>query len=138
MNFTAGAISSLSGIKNDSRYLQFSAPVQPGNSGGPMVDANGLIVGVVSGRLNDIEILKASGSVPQNVNFAIRGDLAQGFLRANGVEPILRDANTSSASWTPSEVAKYSQAYTVHVVCAGVATTAAMQTDDMRRLDWRR
>ena len=103
-----------------------------------MVDASGLIVGVVSGRLDDIEILKASGSLPQNVNFAIRGDLAQGFLRANGVEPILRDANTSSASLTPSEVAKYSQAYTVHVVCAGVATTTAMQTDDMRRLEWRR
>jgi transposase len=63
-------------------------------------------------------------------NFAIRGDLAQGFLRANGVEPILRDPSTSSASWTRSEVAKYSQAYTVHVICAGAATTAAMQTDD--------
>jgi S1-C subfamily serine protease len=34
MNFTSGAISSLSGIRNDSRYLQFTAPVQPGNSCG--------------------------------------------------------------------------------------------------------
>jgi S1-C subfamily serine protease len=91
INFTGGLISSLSGIGNDSRYLQFTAAVQPGNSGGPLVDGNGLIVGVVSARLADIEMLKQSGSLPQNVNFAIRGDLAMGFLRANGVQPLVAE-----------------------------------------------
>jgi S1-C subfamily serine protease len=45
---TTGIVSSLSGILNDTRYLQISAAVQPGNSGGPLFDTNGLIVGVVS------------------------------------------------------------------------------------------
>jgi hypothetical protein len=91
-----------------------------------MVDVNGLIVGVVSAKLDDVEILKASGSFPQNVNFAIRGDLAQAFLRANGVDPMLRDPSTSTP-WTISEVVKHSQAFTMHVICAGVAKTAAVQ-----------
>jgi S1-C subfamily serine protease len=114
VNFTGGLISSLSGIGNDSRYLQFTAPIQPGNSGGPLVDANGLIVGVVSARLADIEILKASGSLPQNVNFAIRSDLAEGFLRANGVAPAVAEPKSPLST---SAIASNAQAYTVQVVC---------------------
>lgn len=87
VNFTSGNISSLSGIRNDTRYLQFTPPVQPGNSGGPLVDGEGHVLGVVTGRLADIEVLKASGPLPQNVNFAIRGELAKSFLKANNVEP---------------------------------------------------
>jgi hypothetical protein len=114
VNFTGGLISALSGMRNDSRYLQFTAPIQPGNSGGPLVNAEGLVVGVVTSRLPDILILEASGSLPQNVNFAIRGDLAKGFLRANGVEPIIAEArNTLSAS----EIAKKARAYTVQIIC---------------------
>jgi len=105
---------SLSGIGNDSRYLQFTAPVQPGNSGGPLVDVNGLIVGVVSTRLADIEMLKASGSLPQNVNFAIRGDLATGFLRANGIAPVTAEPKRPLSA---SAIASNAQAYTVQVVC---------------------
>jgi S1-C subfamily serine protease len=126
MNFTSGSISSLSGIRNDTRYLQLTAPVQPGNSGGPLVDAGGLVVGVVSARLNDIEVLKASGSLPQNVNFAIRGDLAQGFLRANGVEPRVEAPRSPSST---SEVAKVGQSYTVHVLCFGLAPVAASTSE---------
>ena len=114
INFTGGLISSLSGIGNDSRYLQFTAAVQPGNSGGPLVDGNGLIVGVVSARLADIEMLKQSGSLPQNVNFAIRGDLATGFLRANGVQPLVAEPKSPLSA---SEIATNAQAYTVQVIC---------------------
>jgi S1-C subfamily serine protease len=114
MNFTGGLISSLSGIRNDSRYLQFTAPIQPGNSGGPLVGANGLVVGVVSAKLPDIEMLKTSGSLPQNVNFAIRGELASSFLRANGVEPTEAEpAKVLSAS----EIASEGQDYTVQIIC---------------------
>ena len=42
---TSGIISSLAGVLNDTRFLQISAPVQPGNSGGPLLDTGGTIVG---------------------------------------------------------------------------------------------
>ena len=114
INFTGGLISSLSGVGNDSRYLQFTAPVQPGNSGGPLVDGDGLIVGVVSARLPDMEMLKASGTLPQNVNFAIRGDLAMDFLGANGVQPLVAEPKSPLSA---EEIATKAQAYTVQVIC---------------------
>ena len=72
------------------------------------------VVGVVSARLADIEMPKASGTLPQNVNFAIRGDLAMGFLRANGVEPKVGEPKSPLSA---SEIASNAEPYTVQVVC---------------------
>ena len=116
LNVTDGLVSSLSGNQNDTRYLQITAPVQPGNSGGPLVDSNGLVVGVVSMRLNEIEVLRRRGSLPQNVNFAIRADLAKSFLRGNAVDPAVDEPTRALSA---SEIAKRAQAYTVQVVCLG-------------------
>jgi hypothetical protein len=114
VNFTSGNMSSLSGIKNDTRYLQFTAPVQPGNSGGPLVDNQGQVVGVVTSRLPDIEVLKASGSLPQNVNFALRGELAKSFLKANGVEPVVAEAGNTL---TTENIAEAAKKFTVQIIC---------------------
>jgi S1-C subfamily serine protease len=57
-NITVGNISALSGIGDDSRYLQISAPVQPANSGGPVLDRQGNIVGIVVGKLNALAVEK--------------------------------------------------------------------------------
>jgi S1-C subfamily serine protease len=116
LNVTDGLVSALAGIQNDTRYLQVTTPVQPGNSGGPLIDVNGLVVGVVSMRINEIEVLRRSGSLPQNVNFAIRADLVKSFLRANAVEPAIEEPTTSLSA---SEIARRAQAYTVQVVCLG-------------------
>jgi S1-C subfamily serine protease len=113
-NFTDGLVSSITGIDNDSRFLQFTAPVQPGNSGGPLLDVNGQVVGIVSGRLNDIVVLKESGSLPQNVNFAIHGGLAASFLRANDVEPLIA---SSSDVLSPSDIAKEAKLHTFRLNC---------------------
>jgi S1-C subfamily serine protease len=114
LHFTNGLVSSTSGIENDSRFLQFTAPVQPGNSGGPLLDERGQVAGVVSGRLNDIAVLKASGSLPQNVNFAIHGGLAMSFLRANDVEPLTA---SSSDVLSPPEIAKRAKLHTFRLNC---------------------
>jgi TPR repeat protein len=85
-NLTTGSISALSGLSNDSRMLQVSAPVQPGNSGGPLLDAGGNVIGVVSGQLNPKLVAQALGTIPQNVNFAIKASVVRNFLDANGVD----------------------------------------------------
>lgn len=79
-NMTIGSVSSLTGIRGDKRYLQISAPVQQGNSGGPLLDSAGLVVGVVVGKLNAVKLAQATGDLPQNVNFAIDGGLLPALL----------------------------------------------------------
>jgi len=69
---TKGVVSSLRGIQDDIRRYQIDAAVQPGNSGGPLADEKGNIVGVVVARLNDAYVMRGTGSVPQNVNYAVK------------------------------------------------------------------
>ena len=70
--YTDGKISSISGIQDDKAQYQISVPVQPGNSGGPLCDNNGEVVGVVVSRLNDMAMLRAESALPQNVNYAVK------------------------------------------------------------------
>lgn len=66
-----GIISSNSGLRGDLRVFQISTPVQPGNSGGPLLNDQGEVVGVVTGGLNAITMMK-QGILPQNVNYAVK------------------------------------------------------------------
>ena len=77
-------MSSISGMGDDDLF-QTTAAVQPGNSGGPVLDEFGAVVGIVVSRLDAIKVVKATGSLPQNVNFAIRGELAKLFLTKHNV-----------------------------------------------------
>jgi S1-C subfamily serine protease len=79
---TKGEISSLSGVQDDPRYFQISLPVQPGNSGGALVDERGNVVGVVSAKLNAASALAASGQLPENVNYAVKSSLLLSFLES--------------------------------------------------------
>lgn len=65
---TDGIISAKSGIEDDIRYYQISVPLQPGNSGGPLFNRNGNVIGITSSKLNS----KAVGTEVQNVNYAIK------------------------------------------------------------------
>jgi len=77
---TRGEISSLAGMRDNPRYFQISVPVQPGNSGGPLVDECGNAVGVVTARLDDAAAYEISGALPQNVNYALKAKLVREFL----------------------------------------------------------
>jgi S1-C subfamily serine protease/tetratricopeptide (TPR) repeat protein len=77
---TRGEISSLAGARDNPRYYQISVPVQPGNSGGALLDECGNAVGVVTSRLDDVATYQASGALPQNVNYAVKGGLVYSFL----------------------------------------------------------
>ncbi|WP_243357688.1 S1C family serine protease [Fundidesulfovibrio terrae] len=84
-NITTGNVSSAVGLGDDSRLLQTTAPVQPGNSGGPLLDSTGNVVGVVVSKLDAMAVLKATGDVPQNINFAIRTPIVKSFLEINEI-----------------------------------------------------
>ena len=83
---TTGNVSSLIGPGDDTRSLQFTAPTQSGNSGGPLLDGDGTVVGVVTAKLNAARIHEITGDMPQNVNFALKAALARAFLDAAGVD----------------------------------------------------
>jgi len=85
-NFTLGNVTALAGIGDDTRFLQVSAPIQPGNSGGPLLDENGNLVGVVTAKLDALKAVVALGDVPQNVNFAIKAGALATFLESARID----------------------------------------------------
>ncbi len=114
LHFTDGIVSALVGLASNTTLLQFTAPIQPGNSGGPLLDERGQVVGVITGSMRDIETLEESGALPQTINFAIHGDLAERFLEINGVQPVMA---SSSDALSPSEIAKRAKFYTYRLSC---------------------
>ncbi len=85
---TTGSISALSGLRDNHANFQISAPVQPGNSGGPLFDGRGNVIGIVVAKLNAARVAEMTdGDIPQNVNFAVKGGPALDFLREHGVVP---------------------------------------------------
>lgn len=84
-NFTTGTVAAVAGLGDDSRFLQISAPIQPGNSGGPVLDQDANVVGVVVSKLNVMKIAEVTNDLAQNVNFAIKSSVLGNFLDANSV-----------------------------------------------------
>ena len=77
---TKGSVSSLAGAQDDPRFYQISVQVQPGNSGGPLLDYNGNVVGVVKAQIREDVALETSGSLPQNINYAVKAVYARSLL----------------------------------------------------------
>jgi len=72
INVTVGTVSALAGMGDDERRFQFTAPVQPGNSGGPVLDTSGHVIGVVVSKLNAMSIQDEIGDIPQNAELRHR------------------------------------------------------------------
>ena len=115
LNVTTGSVSALAGPGNNAALLQITAPVQSGNSGGPVLDQRGQVIGMVVSKLNALRIAEATGDVPQNVNFAINGDVVRSFLEANGVQ--ITTAASAPAPGTTSDIAEQAKQYTVLLEC---------------------
>lgn len=113
-NMTTGNLSSLSGIGGDTRLVQITSPVQPGNSGGPVLDSAGNLMGVVVSKLDAIKAAKITGDIAQNVNFAINANVLRSFLDANSVEYETASSDKPIASTATAAKAK---GFTVLVEC---------------------
>jgi len=114
-NFTLGNVTALSGLGDDSRYYQISAPVQQGNSGGPLLDNYGNAVGVVAAKLNVLKMAMASGDFAQNINFAIKTTMLATFLEANQVS--MQPGVTTGAKLDPADLADAAKSMSGFVAC---------------------
>lgn len=105
---TKGVVSGLNGIQDDPSCFQISAAIQPGNSGGPLINNDGCVVGMINSKLNDLATAKLTGSLPQNVNYAVKsayilplldaipeGNLLLKPEKVPGFDEIVRRAETS-------------------------------------------
>jgi S1-C subfamily serine protease len=79
-NLSTGTVTARAGLGDNRRFIQISAPIQPGNSGSPLLDSGGDVIGVVESKLDAVKTLELAGDIPQNVNFAIRASEAVQFL----------------------------------------------------------
>ena len=94
--YSEGFINSLSGISNDPRLFQVSIPIQPGNSGGPVFNEKGELIGIATSSIDSIQTQKVFGATPQNVNFAIKSsyinsllpNLPDIFIKQKGIVPV--------------------------------------------------
>jgi S1-C subfamily serine protease len=111
---TKGIVSANRGLGDDTGQFQIDAAVQPGNSGGPIYDGNGNIVGVVVSQLNKMKFAKEIGSMPENVNFGIKASTVRQFLTASG---LTTKWSKRSKGISTKELAKIAKNQTVMVVC---------------------
>ena len=113
---TTGDLSALAGLRDNATNFQITAPVNPGNSGGPLFDSRGNVIGVVVSKLNALRTAEMTGGdIPQNVNFAIKGNEALDFLRANDTQP--RTAASTGPDRRNTEIDDIANPSTVYLQC---------------------
>jgi S1-C subfamily serine protease len=105
--YSSGEVAALSGPGDDPRFLQISMPIQPGNSGGPLVDSAGCVVGVVVAPLDKIATLKLTAGPAENVNYAVKGTILLGVLES---VPGLTDKVKTEPDNAPREAAEVAKA----------------------------
>jgi S1-C subfamily serine protease len=113
LKITSGVVSGLAGPGGDRGLFQLSAPIQPGNSGGPVIDADGALIGVTDAKLDEIKVAEATGVFPQNINFAVPVTVLASFLDENGVA--YRAAGAAAAKGGAPTTAM--PGYTFELVC---------------------
>lgn len=112
--FATGVISDLAGMHGNYNYIQETAPLQPGNSGGPLFDVYGNVIGIRTKKISDLAQLQKSMQIPQNVNFSIKADVLRMILAAQSI-PF---AEGVEGKEMPDPVlAKKAKHFVVQVVC---------------------
>lgn len=114
VKLTKGIVSSLSGLDNNYSQIQIDAAIQPGNSGGPVLNMSGQVVGVASSGLSKMYMAKKTKYIPENVNFAVASPALTTFLKANKV-PF--ENSLSLRSYKAKDLAKIGSPATIQLFC---------------------
>jgi TPR repeat protein len=123
-NFTSGLVSALRGLRDREGELQFSAPIQPGNSGGALLDRSGLVIGVVQSKLDAIRAARVTGDIAQNVNFAVSGEVLARFLSRHQANVAPRPAGEPVDTVA---IAERAQNFSFRISCASATRAASPQ-----------
>lgn len=107
IKLTTGVVSSKTGFQGDVSLYQISAPIQPGNSGGPLFDGNGNAIGIVSAKHKGAE----------NVGYAIKASYLRNLMESALSENILPQTN-KIASYKLSDKVKYLKNYVYYITCS--------------------
>ena len=110
---TKGIISSLTGLRNNFSNFQIDAALQSGNSGGPILDDLGNVVGVAVAKLDAKYMFEELGIIPEDTNFGIKSNVVRSILESNDVE--IPAANQSEIS--KSELGKMISSGTYYISC---------------------
>ena len=113
IKFTQGIVSSVAGLGNDYSQIQIDAALQPGNSGGPILDEYGNVVAVAVAKLSLKKILKDYGVVPENTNFGVKASAVRNLMEGNGVS--FKPPNTEVIS--KRELSQVATDGTVYLTC---------------------
>lgn len=116
LTVTTGIVSSLSGFRNHTGRLQISAAIQPGNSGGPLFDMSGQVAGVVVAKLNALRMIRETGQLTENINFAIKTGALRDFLD-NSVVPY--QTAEPKGELKATDIAGNARPYTMLISCNG-------------------
>tara|TARA_B100001063_G_C16739438_1_gene543922 strand:- start:105 stop:1082 length:978 start_codon:yes stop_codon:yes gene_type:complete len=83
---TKGVVSALAGSQDNYALVQIDAAIQPGNSGGPIVNTSGDVVGVAVAKLDFKDAMESYGVIPENTNFGIKSSILKNFTTANSIK----------------------------------------------------
>ena len=120
VKITRGIVSSLSGIDNNIGQIQIDAALQPGNSGGPVLNENGELVGIASAGLNKLLMAKEAKYIPENVNFAVASPIVVNILKSKKVK--YTTPSIFSGSYSNTDLAELGDSSTIQLFCRNTRT----------------
>ena len=120
VKITRGIVSALSGINNNSGQIQIDAALQPGNSGGPVINETGDLVGIASAGLNKLLMAKEAKYIPENVNFAVSSSIVTNILKNKEVS--YSTPGFFSGSYSNTELATLGNKVTLQLFCRNTRT----------------
>ena len=103
---TSGIVSATRGLGDNSAQFQLDAAVQSGNSGGPIYDSGGNIVGVVVSQLSKLKVAQGGDTLPENVNFGIKASAVKTFLNSSGLPSKVAQRSSEKSTMELAEIAQ--------------------------------